>query len=104
MTLTSPVSQDDLALTSDPAVAGELDVIPVGCLQCDVLQVPVIMEPVLALLNSDKLDLPQFFIHSHIVRINLYKRKELAHLSLRSEEIKNMPPQTFCFGILNILG
>lgn len=33
------------------------------------------MEPVLALLDFDQLDVAQFFIHCHIVRINLRRRK-----------------------------
>lgn len=73
--LTLPVSQDNLALARQPAVAGELDVIPTGCLHCDVLQVPVVMEPVLALLDFDQLDVAQFFIHCHVVRIHLRRRK-----------------------------
>lgn len=73
--LTSSISQDNLALARYPAVAGELDVIPTRCLHCDVLQVPVVMEPVLALLDFDQLDVAQFFIHCHIVRINLRRRK-----------------------------
>lgn len=75
MPLTSSIPQDDLALASDPAVAGELNIIPVGCLQCDILQVPVVMQPVLALLDFDQVDVAQFFIYCHIVRINLRRRK-----------------------------
>ena len=73
--LTLPISQDDLALARYPAVAGEFDVIPTGRLLRDILQVPVVMEPVLALLDFDQLDVAQFFIHCHIVRINLRRRK-----------------------------
>lgn len=74
-TLTAPVSQHDLALAGDPAVAWELDVISVGRLQRDVLKVPVIMEPVFALLDLDQLDFAQFFVHCHIIGINLRGEK-----------------------------
>lgn len=73
--LTASVSQDNLALTGDPAVAGELDVISTGRLQRDVLQEPVVMQPVLALLDFDQLDLAQLFVHCHIIRINLRGEK-----------------------------
>lgn len=51
--LTTSIPQDNLALACDPTITRELYVVPVGCFQCDVFQVPVIMEPVFALLDFD---------------------------------------------------
>lgn len=72
--LTSTVPQHNLSVTRDPAVAGELHIVPMGRLQCDVLQVPVIVQPVLALLNFDQVDLAQLLIHSDVVGIDLGNR------------------------------
>jgi hypothetical protein len=55
------------------------------------------VEPVLALLNFDQMDVTQFFIHSHIIGINLNRRPgesvDRGLLSLGSEGVRNMPPQ-----------
>ena len=45
------------------------------------------MKPVLALLDFDQLDVAQFFIDCHIIRINLRRRKGKLDSSRSSEHV-----------------
>ena len=68
---TSTIPQLDLLVTHQPAEAGELHVVSTGGLDCDVPAVPVILHPVLLLLNLHQHNLTQVLPHSHIIGVHL---------------------------------
>lgn len=68
---TFSVPEDHLLVVHQPVEAGELYVVSRGGLHCDVLTVPVIMNPVLLLLYLHQLQLSQVLPHRHIIRVHL---------------------------------
>lgn len=71
---TSSVPQHHLFVVHQPAEAGELHVVPRRGLDRDVAAVPVIVHPVLLLLQLHQHDVPQVLVHPHIIGVHLPDR------------------------------
>lgn len=71
MKLTTTVTQNDLFFIRHPSVAGELHIVALRGLHCDVPAVPVILHPVFPLLNLHQLNMPKVLAHIHFIRVHL---------------------------------
>lgn len=68
---TFSVSQHHLVVAHQPAEAGELHVVSERGLDGDVLAVPVVVQPVLLLLDLHQHDVSQVLADPHVVRVHL---------------------------------
>lgn len=85
-TITSPVPQHQILVIRQPAEARELQIVSTWGLDCDVPAVPVVLHPVLSLLDLHQHDLTQVLLHVHIVGV---------HLQCRRTPIKSVVMETF---------
>lgn len=69
--MTSSVTQHHFTVVHQPAETGELQVVSRWGLDCDVPAVPVILHPVLLLLELHKHEVTKVLAGSHIIGVDL---------------------------------